>query len=140
LHDLSVGTPPVTEATIDFLARVILGSPARELRRFRDVVGVIGDIDEAHWNYLMDTLDQMINQSTHYTTKAEKDNFLHRTEWAVNFKGLNGFIRTVVSGNSDMAVELIKGEVFGADCVRVVDNIKGEELFRMMEEDTSSVF
>jgi hypothetical protein len=140
LHDLSVGTPPVTEATIDFLARVILGSPARELRRFRDVVGVIGDIDEGHWNYLMDTLDQMINQSTHYTTKAEKDNFLHRTEWAVNFKGLNGFIRTVVSGNSDMAVELIKGEVFGADCVRVVDNIKGEELFRMMEEDTSSVF
>src|SRR5690606_23446694 len=96
-HDLSVGTPPVTEATIDYLAKVIIGNPARELRRFRDVIGVIGDIDEAHWNYLMDTLDQMINQSTHYTTKAEKSNFLHRTEWAVNFKGLNGFIRTVVS-------------------------------------------
>jgi hypothetical protein len=139
-HDFSVGTPPVTEETISFLARIIIGNPPKELRRFRDVIGVIGDIDEAHWNYLMDTLDQMINQSTHYTTKAEKNNFLHRTEWAVNFKGLNGFIRTVVSGNSDMAVELIKGEVLGEGCVKVVENIKGEELFQMMEEDASSVF
>ena len=139
-HDLSVGTPPVTEATIDFLARVIIGNPARELRRFRDVIGVIGDIDEAHWNYLMDTLDQMINQSTHYTTKAEKNNFLHRSEWAVNFKGLNGFIRTVVSGNSEMAVELIKGEVLGSDCVKVVENLKSDELFELMKGDTSSVF
>lgn len=139
-HDLSVGTPPVTEATIDYLAKVIIGNPARELRRFRDVIGVIGDIDEAHWNYLMDTLDQMINQSTHYTTKAEKSNFLHRTEWAVNFKGLNGFIRTVVSGNSDMAVELLRGEVLGRDCVKVVENVKGDELFAQMQADTSSVF
>src|SRR5690554_7919014 len=42
-HDLSVGTPPVTEATIDYLAKVIIGNPARELRRFKDVIGVIGD-------------------------------------------------------------------------------------------------
>ncbi|SFE55326.1 aminotransferase class I/II-fold pyridoxal phosphate-dependent enzyme [Thermophagus xiamenensis] len=139
-HDLSVGTPPVTEKTIEFLAKIVIGDSPVDLRRFRDVIGVIGDIDEAHWNYFMDTLEQMINQSTHYTTRAEKNNFLHRTEWAVNFKGLNGLIRTVVSGNSDIAVELIKGEVFGADCVRVVEDIKGEELFELMQEDTSSVF
>jgi hypothetical protein len=139
-HDLSVGTPPVTEDTITFLAKILIGNPPKELRRFRDVIGVIGDIDEAHWNYLMDTLDQMVNQSTHYTTKAEKDNFLHRTEWAVNFKGLTGFIRTVVSGNSDMAVELLKGDVFGTECVRVVENVKGDDLYAMMQDDTSSVF
>ncbi len=139
-HDFSVGTPPVTGKTIDFLAKVIIGDSPVELRRFRDVIGVIGDIDEAHWNYLMDTLEQMINQSTHYTTRAEKDNFLHRTEWAVNFKGLNGLIRTVVSGNSDTAVELLRGEVFGQDCIRVLDDVKGEELFSEMQEDTSSVF
>ncbi len=140
VHDFSVGTPPVTEQTINFLARVIIGDAPLELRRFRDVIGVIGDIDEAHWNYLMDTLEQMINQSTHYTTLAEKNNFLHRTEWAVNFKGLNGLIRSVVSGNSDMAVELLKGEVFGRNCVKVVEDIKGEELFKLMQEDSSSVF
>ena len=140
VHDFSVGTPPVTEQTIDFLAKIVIGDSPVDLRRFRDVIGVIGDIDEAHWNYLMDTLEQMINQSTHYTTKAEKNNFLHRTEWAVNFKGLNGLIRTVVSGDSDTAVELLKGEVFGTDCVRVVEDIKGEELYELMQEDTSSVF
>ncbi|MBI9064676.1 MAG: aminotransferase class I/II-fold pyridoxal phosphate-dependent enzyme [Marinilabiliaceae bacterium] len=139
-HDFSVGTPPVTNDTISFLSKIVLGDSLQDLRRFRDVIGVIGDIDEAHWNYLMDTLEQMINQSTHYTTKAEKDNFLHRTEWAVNFKGLNGLIRTVVSGNSDVAVELLKGEVFGRDCVQVVENIKGDELFERMHDDTSSVF
>ncbi|MDG5800198.1 aminotransferase class I/II-fold pyridoxal phosphate-dependent enzyme [Marinilabiliaceae bacterium ANBcel2] len=139
-HDFSVGTPPVTEDTITFLSRVLIGSPPKELRRFRDVIGVIGDIDEAHWNYLMDTLEQMINQSTHYTTGAEKNNFLHRTEWAVNFKGLNGFIRTVVSGNSDMAIELLGSEVFGSGSIRVVENVKGDELYEMMLDDTSSVF
>ena len=139
-HDFSVGTPPVTEQTIEFLAKVIIGDAPVELRRFRDVIGVIGDIDEAHWNYLMDTLEQMINQSTHYTTKAEKSNFLHRTEWAVNFKGLNGLIRTVVSGNSATAVGLIKGEVLGHDSVRVVENISGDKLYEQMQDYTSSVF
>ena len=140
VHDFSVGTPPVTDETINFLSRIVMGDTVQDLRRFRDVIGIIGDIDEAHWNYLMDTLEQMVNQSTHYTTRAEKDNFLHRTEWTVNFKGLNGLIRTVVSGNSDIAVELLKGEVFGKDCVRVVENVKSDELFNMMQEDSSSVF
>ncbi|MCU4176172.1 aminotransferase class I/II-fold pyridoxal phosphate-dependent enzyme [Carboxylicivirga sp. N1Y90] len=140
VHDFSVGTPPVTDQTINFVSKVVVGDLLQDLRRFRDVIGVIGDIDEAHWNYLMDTLEQMINQSTHYTTKAEKDNFLHRTEWAVNFKGLNGLIRTVVSGNSDVAIDLLKGDVFGRDCVKVVENVKGEDLFQLMLEDSSSVF
>ncbi len=139
-HDFSVGTPPVTDKTISFLSKIVVGDLLQDLRRFRDVIGVIGDIDEAHWNYLMDTLEQLINQSTHYTTKAEKDNFLHRTEWAVNFKGLNGLIRTVVSGNSDIAVDLLKGDVFGADCVKVVEGISGDDLFLQMQKDTSSVF
>jgi hypothetical protein len=139
-HDFSIGTPPVTDETIGFLSKIVMGDSLQDLRRFRDVIGVIGDIDEAHWNYFMDTLEQMVNQSTHYTTKAEKDNFLHRTEWAVNFKGLNGLIRTVVSGNSDVAVELIKGEVFGKDCVKVVENVDGEEIYKMMQDDSSSVF
>ena len=139
-HDFSVGTPPVTEETIDFLSRVIVGDKVKDLRRFRDVIGVIGDIDEAHWNYLMDTLEQMITQSTHYTTRGERDDFLHRTEWAVNFKGLNGLIRAVVSGNSDMAVKLLRGEVFGEDCVQVVENVNSESLFERMQIDSSSVF
>lgn len=139
-HDYSIGTPPVTREHIDFMAKILLGDEVRDLRKFRDVIGVVGDTDEAHWNFLMDTLDQMVNQSSHYTTKPEKSDFLHRTEWAVNFKGLNGLIRTVVSGNADTAIDLLAGEVFSKESVRVLDNPKSHDLLEMMKQDSMSIF
>lgn len=139
-HDLSVGTPPVNSRGIEFMSELQVGGHIRDLRKYRDVIGVTGDINEAHWNYLMDTLEQMISQSTHYTTGAEKTDFLNRTRWTVNFKGLNGMIRTVVSGNADKAVELLKGDVFNASAVCVLDSPKPEELFAQMTADTTSIF
>ena len=121
-HDFSVGTPPVRSSHIEFISQVQLGGQVRDLRKYRDVIGVTGDLNEAHWNYLMDTLEQMIGQSTHYTTGAEKADFLNRMRWAVNFKGLNGMITTVVSGNADKAVSLLRGEVFGKNSVQVLEN------------------
>lgn len=139
-HDLSVGTPPVTSRGIEFMSELQLGGHIRDLRKYRDVIGVTGDINEAHWNYLMDTLEQMISQSTHYTTGAEKNDFLNRTRWNVNFKGLNGLIRTVVSGNADKAVELLRGDVFNTAAVQVVDSPAPEELYEQMTTDTTSIF
>lgn len=139
-HDLSVGTPPVNSYHIGFMSQVQLGGQVRDLRKYRDVIGVTGDINEAHWNYLMDTLEQMISQSTHYTTNAEKSDFLQRSKWAVNFKGMNGMIRTVVSGNADKAVELLGNDVFTKSCVVVMESPAPEVLFKKMTEDTTSVF
>ncbi len=139
-HDLSVGTPPINSSHIDFMSQVQLGGHVRDLRKYRDVIGVTGDINEAHWNYLMDTLEQMISQSTHYTTQAEKKDFLHRSQWAVNFKGMNGMIRTVVSGNADKAVSLLRGDVFNKDCVVVMESPSPEVLYERMTTDTTSVF
>ncbi len=139
-HDFSVGTPPVNSSHIDFMSQLQLGGHVRDLRKYRDVIGVTGDLNEAHWNYMMDTLEQMISQSTHYTTNAEKTDFLNRTCWTVNFKGLNGMIRTVVSGNADKAVELLKGDVFSNASVVVADSPSPEELYEMMTTDTTSIF
>lgn len=139
-HDLSVGTPPINSYHIDFMSQVQLGGHVRDLRKYRDVIGVTGDINEAHWNYLMDTLEQMISQSTHYTTKAEINDFLHRSQWAVNFKGMNGMIRTVVSGNADKAVQLLKGDVFNKGAVVVLESPTPEALYEQMTDDTTSVF
>lgn len=139
-HDLSVGTPPVNSRGIEFMSELQVGGHIRDLRKYRDVIGVTGDINEAHWNYLMDTLEQMISQSTHYTTNAEKTDFLNRTRWTVNFKGLNGMIRTVVSGNADKAVELLKGDVFNRNSVKVMDSPSPEELYEQMTADTTSIF
>ncbi|MFI3330625.1 MAG: aminotransferase class I/II-fold pyridoxal phosphate-dependent enzyme [Rikenellaceae bacterium] len=139
-HDVSVGTPPATSAHLEFMSQIQLGGPVRDLRKYRDLIGVTGDINEAHWNYLMDALEQMISQSLHYTTAAEKKDFLSRSRWTVNFKGLNGMIRTVVSGNADKAVELLKGDVFNAASVVVMDSPAPDELYERMTTDTTSVF
>ena len=139
-HDLSVGTPPINSSHIDFMSQIQLGGHVRDLRKYRDVIGVTGDINEAHWNYLMDTLEQMISQSTHYTTKAEVNDFLQRSRWAVNFKGMNGLIRTVISGNADKAVSLLRGDVFSKDCVVVMESPAPEVLYERMTTDTTSVF
>lgn len=139
-HDFSVGTPPVKSSHIDFISQVQLGGQVSELRKYRDVIGVTGDLNEGHWNYLMDTLEQMISQSTHYTTKAEVADFINRTRWTVNFKGLNGMIRTVVSGNADKAVSLIRGDVFSKASVQVLENPAAEDLYEQMCVDTTSIF
>ncbi|UCG27798.1 MAG: aminotransferase class I/II-fold pyridoxal phosphate-dependent enzyme [Bacteroidales bacterium] len=139
-HDYSLGTPPVTERTIDFLYRILLGDKVRELRKFRDLIGVSGDVEEAQWNYMLDVFDQMINQSTHYTTGAEKENFLSRTESTVNFKGLNGFIRTIVSGTAETAIELLSKEVFSASIVKEVEFTDPDSLYEQIHSDGTSIF
>jgi hypothetical protein len=139
-HDYSLGTPPITKQTMDFLYKILLGDDANELRKFRDLIGVSEDVAEAQWNYMLDVLDQMINQSTHYTTGAEKENFLSRTESTVNFKGLNGFIRTIVSGTADTTIEIITKEVFCPEMVRVIEYSTPDNLYEQIHEDATSIF
>ncbi|RJP73979.1 MAG: aminotransferase class I/II-fold pyridoxal phosphate-dependent enzyme, partial [Ignavibacteriales bacterium] len=140
MHDLSVGTPPVTEAQIDLMYKLTLGDDVRELRKFRDVIGVNGDIEEAQWNYFMDVLEQMVIQSTHYTTNAEKKDFLSRTELTVNFKGLNGFIRTVVGGGANTVIDLLASEIFNNKDVKINDFTDPDSLYESIKNDMTSIF
>ena len=139
-HDYSIGTPPVTQFQIDLMYKLTLGDDVRELRKYRDVIGVIGDIEEAQWNYFMDVLEQMIIQSTHYSTNAEKVDFLDRTELTVNFKGLNGFIRTVVGGGAGTVIDLISTEIFNPNDVRVIEFKNADSLFNEIKADRTSIF
>jgi len=139
-HDFSVGTPPVTQKQIDYIYKLLLGEKANELKKFRDVIGVNGDEEEAQWTYFLNVLDQMVIQSSHYTTTAERKDFLIQTELSINFKGLNGFIRTVVSGSADTAVKLISEEVFSPAKVQILDFESEQDLFDKVSNDYSSVF
>ncbi|PKL87389.1 MAG: hypothetical protein CVV23_15625 [Ignavibacteriae bacterium HGW-Ignavibacteriae-2] len=139
-HDYSVGTPPVTKQQIDLMYKLTLGDDVKELRKYRDVIGVNGDIEEAQWNYFMDVLDQMIVQSTHYTTGTEKQDFLDRTELTVNFKGLNGFIRTVVGGGANTVIELLSSEVFNSNDVRIIEFTDADKLYEDIKNDRTSIF
>ena len=139
-HDYSIGTPPVTQAQIDLMYKLILGDDTGELRKFRDVIGLSGDIEEAQWNYFMDVLEQMVIQSTHYTTNAEKRDFLSRIELTVNFKGLNGFIRSVVGGGANTVIELLATEMFNVKDVRVIEFTDADALFSQIQNDMTSIF
>lgn len=139
-HDYSVGTPPVTQTNLNFRYTIMLGDQVSELRKFREVLGIKDEIEEAQWNYLLDVFDQMVVQSSHYTTAAEKTDFLTRSEQTINFKGLNGFLKTVVSGSSDTAVNLIKKELFNPVIVKDVNFTNEETLYNTIKEDTTSIF
>ena len=139
-HDYSVGTPPVTEAHLNLMNKLVLGDEVSELRKFRDVIGIVGDVEEAQWNYLMDVLEQMIIQSSHYTTTAEKNDFLIRTFLTINFKGLDGFIRSVVGGSSSTVIDLFSKEIFNAEDIKVIDFLDEEKLFKSIKDDRTSIF
>lgn len=139
-HDYSVGTPPVTESHLTLMYKLILGDEVSELRKFRDVIGVIGDVEEAQWNYLMDVLEQMIIQSSHYTTAAEKNDFLTRTFLTINFKGLDGFIRSVVGGSADTVIDLFTKEIFNSKDIKVIEFVDEESLFENIKDDRTGIF
>jgi len=139
-HDYSVGTPPVTQKQLDYSYKLFLGEKVSELKKFRDVIGVNGDEEEAQWNYFLNVLDQMVIQASHYTTPAERKDFLSKMELTVNFKGLSGFIRTVVGGSADTAIKLISEEVFSRHNVQVIEFNTADELYNQIKHDYSKVF
>src|SRR3989339_517535 len=139
-HDYSVGTPPVTQTNLNFRYTILLGDQVTELRRFREVLGIKDEVEEAQWNYLLDVFDQMVVQSSHYTTAAEKTDFLVRSEQTVNFKGLNGFLKTVVSGSTETAIKLIREELFNPATVKEVAFTDEESLYQSISDDKTSIF
>ncbi len=139
-QDFSIGTPPVTQNLIDYLYDLLLGNKADEFKKFTEVIGITDDQEKSQWNYLLEVLDQMIIQSTHYTTVAEKRDFLEKTELTVNYKGLNGFIRTVVSANSGTTIKLISEEVFRNSNVKIIEYQNQEILFETIKDDFTNIF
>lgn len=139
-QDFSMGTPPFTRANLKFRFSILLGDEVTMLRRFREVLGIYDEQEKLQWNYLMDVLEQMIVQSAHYTTKAEKTDFLERMSQSTYFKGLNGLLTTVVSGSPETAIGLLKEELFHPEQVIVVDYESDEQLFQKVQENNTAVF
>lgn len=139
-HDFSMGTPPFTQNNLKFRFNILLGEEVSVIRRFREILGITDSHERSQWEYLMDILEQMIVQSAHYTTNAEKSDFLERMSQSIRLKGLNGFLKTVVSGNTETVIELIKKELFNPSQVEVVDFENEEVLYAKMKEKSASIF
>jgi aspartate/methionine/tyrosine aminotransferase len=139
-HDFSMGTPPFTQGNLKFRFRVLLGEEVSVLRRFREVLGIYDEQEKLQWNYLMDVLEQMVVQSAHYTTKAEKTDFLERMSQNTYFKGLNGLLTTAVSGSPETVITLLKEELFHPENVVVIDYENEKQLFREIQKNNTAVF
>jgi len=138
--DYSIGTPPVTAYDEHYLYQLLLGDEASEIRKFREAIGITDDLEETHWDFFIEVIDQMVIQSTHYATDTEVQDFLAKSELSVAFKGLNGFIKTVVSGSTETAIKLLSEEVFRAHDVRVIPFESPDALYNVLSEDIARVF
>ena len=139
MQDFSIGVPPVTQGHMDLMYALVIGDKVSNLRTFREVLGLSEDTEETRWNYFMDVLEQMVIQGSHYTTAEEKQDFLERVGALPDFAGLNGFIRTVVSGSADTAIRLITGEMFNADSCRVVEYTDADSLFKSVMDSGKDI-
>ncbi len=139
-QDFSMGTPPFTQANLKFRFKILLGDEVTTLRRFREVLGIFDEQEKAQWNYLMDVLEQMVVQSAHYTTRAEKMDFLERMSQNTFFKGLNGLLSTAVSGSPETVLSLLREELFHPSQVIVVDYENENQLFDKLKENNTAVF
>ncbi|MCC7520932.1 MAG: aminotransferase class I/II-fold pyridoxal phosphate-dependent enzyme [Flavobacteriaceae bacterium] len=139
-HDFSVGNPPVTNAQLEFVYKVVLGDNAVNIRKYKEVLGIIDEVESAQWDYMLDVLDQMVVQNSHYTTKAEQNAFLHRNASTTDFKGLSGLVTTLVSGTADTAIKLIVGEVFNVNAVKTIDFKSETQVFDHIKGDTTHIF
>ncbi len=139
-QDFSMGTPPFTQANLKFRFQILLGEEVTVLRRFREVLGIYNEQEKRQWNYLMDVLEQMVVQSAHYTTGAEKKDFLERMSQSTFFKGLNGLLNTAVSGSPDTVISLLREEMFHPSQVVVTDYVSDDQLYDQLQENNTAVF
>jgi aspartate/methionine/tyrosine aminotransferase len=139
-HDFSMGTPPFTQKNLQFRFTILLGEEVSALRRFREVLGINDEVEKSQWNYMMDVFEQMVVQSAHYTTGAEKTDFLERMSQNVHLKGLNGFLKTAVSGSPETAIKLIREELFNPQQLEIVSFEDSESLMEQLSQNKTAVF
>lgn len=143
-YSLSIGTPPVTDAMRELVARVLLGKPTDELFTFSEtLVRNPADLDA-----LLRSLQQLVESSLHYNTAAEEATFLREACDYLNFEGGRLFNRVVITESPNRVVELIRRHLFDkfspgeAPPVRLVEGVDrlDDQLIERMHAEPNAVF
>lgn len=144
--NFSIGTPPMTPKGVKAIEQMIFGDGLHDIYQFRELLG-----GGSKTKYLFDgfvaNLDRMVNQSTHYTTAAERRQYEVKAIDFNNFEGLRGLKKSIVSGTAKTAIRLIKEELFshhveGAHPVEVVDepDCLNDQLIERMKREKETIF
>ncbi len=143
-YSLSIGTPPVTDAMRELVARVVFGKDCKALYGYLETLSA----DPAALAMLLDLFGELVDSSLHYNTAAEEKSFLAEAGEFVNFEGASLFNRVVVTESPDRVIDLIANHVFdkfgpaGSTPVRLVAGVDklDDELLARMRAEPNQVF
>ena len=143
-YSLSIGTPPVTDAVRDLVARTAFGKTVSQLYETIETLGCdLTDLRE-----LLDLLRELVDSSLHYCTAAEEAAFLRDATEFANFEGGRILNRAVITEHPDRVIHLIKDHVFDKfspgdeSAVKVVEGVDGldRHLVTRMREAPNQIF
>jgi hypothetical protein len=106
-YSFSIGSPPVTPQGVRVLEEIVLGGSLSNIARYRDLLAV----DPVSFDRLLTLLQRLIDQSTRYTTTAERAEFLEQAVDLPGFEGARGLLATVVTGDP---LQLIRDRLFSS--------------------------
>ncbi len=142
-YRFSLGTPPVTLKGIQTVEQIVFGGTLQNIYAFRDLIAC----DKGVFDRFLGAVDRLNEQSTHYTTEAEKREFKKKATEFPNLEGARGLTKAIVSGSSETALRLIREQLFskhvnGNRPVKVMEAAEpfGPHLIEAMKEDKRSVF
>lgn len=142
-YRFSIGTPPVTPEGIRTIEKIVFGGELTDIYAFRDLLGGSGIV----FDRFLTTINQLVEQSTHYTTAQEKRSFSRESADFSNLEGIRGFTKSIVTGSTNTAIRLIKDQLLsqhsnGSHPIRVIEDSDklGDGLIKKMTEDQKSVF
>lgn len=142
-YRFSIGTPPITPEGIDAIEEIVFGTGLHDIYAFRNLFGG----DTAMFDRFMGTVSQMLEQSTHYTTAAEKESFEDESVRFNDLANISSLSTTVVSGTAASAIRLIKNKLFdqhenGSRPIRVIEEVDklDDELIALMKQNPDKVY
>jgi hypothetical protein len=135
----SLGTPPITPKGIQTIEQIMFAGTLGNIYAFRDLMGG----NKRVFDRFVAATDQMVRQSTHYTTSAERKAFEKESSGFANFDGVKGFTKSVVTGTVDSAERLITEQLLKNHKDKPINNLHtklDDDLIRAMRQDKDSLF
>lgn len=106
-YRFSLGTPPVTPEAMETIEKILFSDSLQSIYTFRDLLST-GSRGRIVFDKFLSAIDEIVVQSTHYTTAEEKKKMESEASEYPNREGLRGLKKTIVSGTSKTAIRLIK--------------------------------
>jgi len=145
-YKFSIGTPPATLKGGEAIAQRMLGGNIERLHNSLEIL-TAGENSktEAAMYALLGRFEEMISQSTQYTTEEMLDGYLEESIDFPNQEGVKGFAKTVISGTTESVIDLIKRRLLehhdDKKTLKVYrEDISIEKLSEVMAENPNKLF